>query len=305
MTALAERDPPVARGAVVVHHQAAVRDRLASRPACFLEPLGHRRRRDHVARDGDDCPLELGHGREPGARREHDRARLDGARGRADDAPVAIEVDHGRALEDPDAPLESDASQPAREQRRLDGGSTCLERGAEMDGRARAALDLLRREELERLLASPGGGRDGALPRADLRRGRRRPEPAAAPVVGVDPFPLAECAELVHGLRGDPHEAEGLLLARALDQRLDLRPPGEREPAVSSRGAAAADVGLEEDDRRPRLELVDAERRPEARVAAADDADVGADVFEELRGLDAVLGGERLAKPERAGGHPR
>ena len=174
-----------------------------------------------------------------------------------------------------------------------------------MDWRARAALNLLRGKELERLLARARRRGDRSFPRADLRRRRGRPEPAPAPVVGVDPLPFAKGAELVDGLGRDPHQTEGLLLPRALDQRLDLRPPGEREPAVAAGWPAAADVGLEEDDRGPRLELVQAERSPEARVPAADDADVGTDGLEELRGLDAVLGRKRLAEPERAGGHPR
>ena len=76
----------------------------------------------------------------------------------------------------------------------------------------------------------------------------------------VDALPLAERAELVDGLRRDAHEAERLLLPGALDERLDLRPPREREPAVAPGGPAAADVGLDEDDRRSGLELADAKQ---------------------------------------------
>ena len=179
-----------------------------------------------------------------------------------------------------------------------------LEGSPEVDGRARAPLHLLGGQDLERLLARAGGGRDSALPRAELGRRGRRPEPAAAAVVRVDPSALAERAELVHRLHRGADEPEGLLLPGALDQRLDLRPPGEREAAVSARRAAAADVRLDEHDRRARLELGDPEGRPEAGVAAADDAHVGADGLGELRGVDAVLGRERLLEPERPGRHP-
>ncbi len=118
----------------------------------------------------------------------------------------------------------------------------------------------------------------------------------------VDALALAESAELVDRLRRDAGEPEGLLLSHALDERLDFGPPGEREAAVPPRGAAAADVGLDEGDRDAGLELGEPERRPEARVAAADDADVGLHRLDELFRGDAVLGGERFLEPEGAGG---
>jgi hypothetical protein len=112
--------------------------------------------------------------------------------------------------------------------------------------------------------------------------------------VRIDALPLAERTQLVDRRGRRPHESEGLLLSRALDERLDLRPPGEGKAAVSPGRPAAADVGFDKRDRRGGLELGDPQGRPEAGVPAADDADVGVDGLGELRGFDTVLGRERF-----------
>src|SRR6185312_13144368 len=119
-------------------------------------------------------------------------------------------------------------------------------------------------------------------------------------VVGVDPVRLAERADLLHGLVARPGEPDALLLAEHLDQRLELRPPREHEPAVAAAGAAAADVRLDDDDVEVGLALLQVEGRPQAGVAAADDDDVGP-----LRALGrwrvaARLARERLDEPQRA-----
>jgi hypothetical protein len=114
----------------------------------------------------------------------------------------------------------------------------------------------------------------------------------------VDPFALAERAELVDRLDRGADEPEALFLPHALDQGLDLRPPGERKAAIAPRRPAAADIRLDEDDGRARLQLRDPERGPEAGVAAADDAHVRTNPLDELRGDDAVLGRERFLKPK-------
>jgi hypothetical protein len=74
-----------------------------------------------------------------------------------------------------------------------------------------------------------------------------------------------------------------------------LRPEGP-PPQMS-------DVGLEEDHGGVRLELLDAQGRPEAGVAAADDADVGLDVLAQLGRVGCVLARERFLKPKRARRH--
>jgi hypothetical protein len=116
--------------------------------------------------------------------------------------------------------------------------------------------------------------------------------------VGVHTLARAERADLSDRVLGSPDEAEGLFFPDALDQRLDLRPPRERKAAVSPRRAAAADVLLDHNDVRAGFELLDSKGGPKPRIAAADDADVGLRVLEDLLRLDAVLGVQGLLEPE-------
>ena len=97
-------------------------------------------------------------------------------------------------------------------------------------------------------------------------------------------------------------QRERALGAAQLHERAELGPPGDREAAVAAARAAAADVLLEHDDIARRLPLLDADRRPEAGVAAAHDRDVGARGALERRG-GGLVGRERLVEPERAVGH--
>src|SRR2546430_17501867 len=77
-----------------------------------------------------------------------------------------------------------------------------------------------------------------------------------------------------------------------------LPPPRRQTTAVAPAGAAAADVTLDEDDVERRLELLQPERGPQARVAAADDADVGALVARQRRRVLLTGLGERLVQPQ-------
>jgi hypothetical protein len=116
--------------------------------------------------------------------------------------------------------------------------------------------------------------------------------------VRVHALALAECPDLLDGVLRGLRQPERLVLTDPLDQRGDLRPPREREAPVSPGRPAPADVLLEDDDVRRRLELLDPERRPEPRVAAADDADIRLRVLEELLGGDAVLRAQGFLEPE-------
>src|SRR5207253_3132 len=68
-----------------------------------------------------------------------------------------------------------------------------------------------------------------------------------------------------------PHR---LGLTERSDQPRELVPPARDEATVPPGRAGAADVLLDEDHPRRRLELPNPERGPEARVAAAEDRDV-------------------------------
>src|SRR5205085_2587439 len=102
------------------------------------------------------------------------------------------------------------------------------------------------------------------------------------------------------GLGGGPRQPDRLLASDHLLQRPELRPPAEDEAAVAAARAAAADVGLDQRDVDRRVELLQAERRPEAGEAAADDADVGALVA--LEAWRVLLPGESLFQPQAAHG---
>jgi hypothetical protein len=71
-----------------------------------------------------------------------------------------------------------------------------------------------------------------------------------------------------------------------------------KEAAVPPARPAAALVRLEHDDVERRIALLQRERRPEPRVAAADDRDVGFGVtVERRRRLAAEPRGERFLQP--------
>ena len=77
-----------------------------------------------------------------------------------------------------------------------------------------------------------------------------------------------------------------------------MAPIAVQEAAVPPARAAAALVGLEYDDVERRVALHQRERGPEARVATADNRDVGLSVALERRGrLRAEPGGERFLQP--------
>jgi hypothetical protein len=71
------------------------------------------------------------------------------------------------------------------------------------------------------------------------------------------------------------------------------------EAAVPAARPPAAFVRLEHDDAQVRIALLQRERRPEARVAAADDRDVGIGIAlqRRCRFRLTAFGGERLLEP--------
>src|SRR5439155_23475685 len=128
------------------------------------------------------------------------------------------------------------------------------------------------------------------------RRDAQPPTPARPP---VDPAPLAELADPGNDPVRDPRERERSLVAEPLAKPREVAPVAMHEPAVAAARTSAALVRLEHDDAQVGVTLLQRERRPEARVAAADDRDVGLCVTVERRGRLRVtpLGGERLLQP--------
>jgi hypothetical protein len=95
-----------------------------------------------------------------------------------------------------------------------------------------------------------------------------------------------------------PRDREGGLVAEAPTQPRQVAPVAVQEAAVPPARPAAALLGLEHEDVERRIALLQRERSPEARVAAADNRDVCAGVtLERRRRLRAEAGGERLVEP--------
>jgi len=126
-----------------------------------------------------------------------------------------------------------------------------------------------------------------------LRIGGGRPQPAGAAEVRVDSVGLAEFLDLADGRRRGTRQAQRLILAALCGQGTDLRPPGHDEAAVSPRGAAAADVTLDDRDAAVGLEFQQTQRGPEANEAAADDGHVDIEVAFQGR-QRSQLGGDFL-----------
>ena len=107
------------------------------------------------------------------------------------------------------------------------------------------------------------------------------------------PRSLAELADALTACSARRASSMRLLGTAERDQVLEVRPPGQREAAVTAAGAGAADVGLDERHVGAGRAALELERRPQAGEAAADDADVGLGVA--FEGWDA-----RRARVRRA-----
>ena len=162
--------------------------------------------------------------------------------------------------------------------------------------RAGAPRHLAGIEPRERRVTVLLDGFERLIPRAELGAARRRPQPPVAPVVRIHAVLAAKRADAVDRLDRREREPHGLVGSADLLQRPELRPPAEHEATVPAARSSTAHVGLDEDDVQRWIVLLQSDRGPEAREAAADDADVGALLALESR---RVLGSdERLLEPE-------
>ena len=115
--------------------------------------------------------------------------------------------------------------------------------------------------------------------------------------VRVDAVRGAEAADRLDGSCRGAAEPQRLLGSDDVLELRELRPPGEHEAAVAAARTAAADVALDEHDVERRIVLLERDRGPEARVAAAHDAHVGLLVALEARRV-LVGAAERLLQPQ-------
>jgi hypothetical protein len=108
-----------------------------------------------------------------------------------------------------------------------------------------------------------------------VERGCGGVQAARLPEVRVDRVIRAESTNLRHGVAGRPHEPEPFAFTTNLNEGLELGPPAQDKSSVATAGPAAANIGLKEHHGDRGFEFLDSKCGPEARVPAADDANVG------------------------------
>jgi hypothetical protein len=150
-----------------------------------------------------------------------------------------------------------------------------LEDAGDIGGRGRALGHFLRWQLLEGIDLVALQRPHGVLPGPDLHGPGGRPQPAVAAKVGIDAGARAEGGDLAHVLLRGLGQHQRPFAAAELLQRQELDPPGHQEAAVAPARPAAADVGLDHRHVQRWFTFLELERRPQAAVAAADDAHVG------------------------------
>ncbi len=142
---------------------------------------------------------------------------------------------------------------------------------------------------MQRLDAGPVQVHEGAFPGAALGGRGRGPQPGAAAVGDVDAVRVGEVEDVVDGAGGRLADAAGLGVAADGDQAAEPGPHRHEEARVAAARAAAADVGLDEDDVGARGAAHEVQGRPQAGEPAAHDQHVAAGVRQQ-RGRAAVGG---------------
>ena len=206
---------------------------------------------------------------------------------------------HRRVLEDAHALRERDAPEAADELARMDRRGARIVDAAEKRSRAGECGDAGGVDLLEHRDARPRQRIENAGPGTHMAGAGRAPDPAVGTILGVDPVRHAEGLDLAPRPREGRAQKHRAFFPAERSQRVDLRPLRKDHAGIPPRGAAAADVGFDDHDIAGGLAPLDVERRPQAGIAAADDADIGADAVLEHRGID-LAGRDRLAQPDAA-----
>jgi hypothetical protein len=181
---------------------------------------------------------------------------------------------------DQDARLECPATQRTNETRRLHGRALWEEHAAAEDGRTNA-LGHLVRVERHRLLdrTERGGSLHGGVDRTVLcRRRRNHQQPALA-----QPDVVRQRADGGDDPLAGTCERDRSVVAEHGPGVGETRPVAVQETAVSPARTSAAELGFQHDDTRGRFALPHGQGGPEPRVAAADNAHVGAHLALERR----------------------
>jgi hypothetical protein len=138
---------------------------------------------------------------------------------------------------------------------------------------------------------------NNAFPCVQLCRGRRRPQPASFAKVGIDSISSAGFSNLIDSQFGTARDTQRLLNAEEFRQRGKLGHPGQNEPAISARGASAANILLKDDHFARGRVPFDSNDSPESNETAAHDRDVRFDFSPQRWRLRRVAGD--FLQPER------
>lgn len=143
--------------------------------------------------------------------------------------------------------------------------------------------------------------REKRLPAAVVRLAGGAPQLPVPAELGGDAVLGAEASDVGNGLRRRPGEPARLVAVRHRLERQEVRPQPDGEAAIAPARTGSADVSLDQDNIGRGFGLFEAKGRPQARITAAHDADVGAVRSSELRFLRGFRS-ERLVEPEASHG---
>ncbi|MNG77182.1 hypothetical protein D3C79_357270 [compost metagenome] len=210
---------------------------------------------------------------------------------------ATLQVGERRLLEDLYAQLQGHSAQAAGEHGGLYRGGVGVEDAAQHQRRADAATNGLAVQLLERIDVEFLQAVGEHPPGIHLPLVGGGPQPPVLAVLGVDAVRLAEAADLVDGRLGCLADTPGFHVAADGPQRQVLAPPVGRHSAIAAAGAGAAAVALDDDHGHVRVGLLQADGRPQAKEATADDTHVGLNRVLQGRGEVAVQV-KRLGIPE-------
>jgi len=181
---------------------------------------------------------------------------------------------------------------------RLHGGGGRREPALQVPSRTGQALHLLQRQAAERVDALVLQRGDHRVGGTDLRCVGGRVQRAVQAVVAVDAIGRAEHTDVCdaalrlahqpHRLRRPEQAFEGEVLGR----------PGQRTPPIAAAGTGTTDVGLDQHHIQGRYRFLEHQCRPQAGVAAADNAHIATGIALQRRAYRLLRRIQGLLQPE-------